>query len=625
MKLKTLIFCVCTQFFIAANAQITYSTHEIKTPLAAVINMSEKDEDFDPKLILVQKANPAPATSVEQNKLILDQKHFDYLTKNGGKSRFKLNKTDVTPPTQLRGFRANITQGTPNDNDLAVSNNGIICSVVNTNINIINDTGRILQSRTLQSIAKGIKNLNRTYDPRVIYDPKEDKFILVFMQGSTSLDTRIIVGFSQTNNPLLEWNFYTIPGNIFGDSSWSDYPIISISNNELFLTINRLKDNTYWKNGFIESFIWQMDKDNGFKGDSLFQKVYYNIKDNGTPIWSICPAKGGSKLYGPNMYFFSVKPSSLWNDTVYMHEITNTMKSGNATLKTSIFKTNKQYGLQPNAFQPNGKKLQTNDARVLSAMYEDGTFYLVGNSVDNRFNGAGFYLITIKDYWGANSKINANLQIISSDTMDFGYPSVAYCGGGIADHSAMITCSHVSPRTFPGTSLVYVDRNLNVSVPAIMKAGESNILLIGDSVERWGDYTGIQTKYNETGKVFFNGSYGLNNDNRTWVGISKNNDPRLSIEPSTKLKNSSQNNLEVFPNPVKEYVTVEFENESKKVLHFVLVDMNGKETLLLTDQAKAGKNKFVFNVFNLANGTYQLLIQDTSNNLIHQKKLLVAH
>jgi hypothetical protein len=623
MKKNTAILIGFIAFQINIKAQSSYKSLTTKTPLAAVINMSDKDEDYDPKLMLIKATNPLPATTYNMNKQMLDAKHFESMQNYNGKSVNTLNKTAVPQPVQLKGFKANITQGTPNDNDIAVSNAGIICSVVNTNMNILNDTGKVLSSRTLSSIAKGITNLNRTYDPRVIYDPEADRFILVFMQGSTSKDTRIIVGFSQTNDPALNWNFYTIRGNLFGDSSWSDYPIISISNHELFLTVNRLKDNTYWKNGFIESFIWQMDKDNGYKGDTLNQKVYYDIKYNNKPIWSICPAKGGSKSYGPNMQFFSVRPDQLWNDTVFVHEITNTIKSGKAELKLRVAKADNHYGLQPNAFQPNGKKLQTNDARILSAMYENGIFYMVGNSVDARYNAAGFYLITIDNYW-SKDLLNAKLQMISSDTMDYGYPSIAYCGGGLGDNSAMITCSHVSPRTFPGNSLVYVDRNLNPSTPAIMKLGESNILLIGDTLERWGDYSGIQRKYNDLGKVFYNGSFGVNNDNRTWIGISKNRDAKLGNDEIIKLRNEQLNDVSIYPIPAKEYVNIDFTNEEKKVLNFVLIDMQGKETLLLTERAKAGLNRFVFNALNLNNGYYQLVIKD-GETVVHSKKIMVAH
>ncbi len=623
MKKNTAILIGFIAIQINIKAQSSYKSFTTKTPLVAVINMSDKDEDFDPKLMLIKAANPLPATTYHLNKQMLDAKHFESIQNYNGKSVNTLSKNVVPQPVQLKGFKANITQGTPNDNDIAVSNAGIVCSVVNTNMNILNDTGKVLSSRTLSSIAKGITNLNRTYDPRVIYDPEADRFIFVFMQGSTSKDTRIIVGFSQTNDPALNWNFYTIPGNIFGDSSWSDYPIIAISNNELFLTVNRLKDNTYWKNGFIESFIWQMDKDNGYKGDTLNQKVYYDIKYNNKPIWSICPAKGGSKLYGPNMQFFSVRPDQLWNDTVFVHEITNTIKSGKAELKLRVAKADNHYGLQPNAFQPNGKKLQTNDARILSAMYENGIFYMVGNSVDARYNAAGFYLITIDNYW-SNDSLNAKLQIISSDTMDYGYPSIAYCGSGLGDNSAMITCSHVSPRTFPGNSLVYVDRNLNPSTPAIMKLGESNILLIGDTLERWGDYSGIQRKYNDLGKVFYNGSFGYNNDNRTWIGISKNRDTKLGNDEIIKLRNQQLNEVSIYPVPAKEYLNIDFTNDEKKVLNFVLIDIQGKETLLLTERAKAGLNRFVFNALNLNNGYYQLVIKD-GETVLHSKKIMVAH
>jgi hypothetical protein len=249
----------------------------------------------------------------------------------------------------------------------------------------------------------------------------------------------------------------------------------------------------------------------------------------------------------------------------------------------------------------------------------NGILYLVGNSVDARYNSAGCYLITIDNYWGPN-QLKANLQLISSDTMDFGYPSIAYCGNGLGDNSAMISLSHVSPRSFPGNSLVYVDRNLNISTSAIMKQGESNILLIGDSVERWGDYGGIQLKYNEPGKVYYNGSFGFNNDNRTWVGISKNTDSKLS----NKEQIANTNDVSVYPLPAKEYMTVDFSLEEKSVLNFYIIDMQGKETLLLTDRAKAGLNRFTFNALNLTNGYYQLLIKDGEKTII-SKKIVITH
>ena len=52
--------------------------------------------------------------------------------------------------------------------------------------------------------------------------------------------------------------------------------------------------------------------------------------------------------------------------------------------------------------------------------------------------------------------------------------------------------------------------------------------------------------------------------------------------------------------------------------------MQGKETLLLTDRAKAGLNRFTFNALNLTNGYYQLMIKDGEKTII-SKKIVITH
>jgi len=609
-----LVLCLSQQ----VSGQFTYNSVFIKTAPSAIIDMSEALPEYDPKLKLIQSANPLPANQFQQMKRDLDLARAVKLSGNN-LSKKSSGKTGVPLPQLLKNFQANVTQGTPNDNDLAVSNGGTIISSVNTNVNFFNDTGKYISGKTLSGMASKLKNLDRTFDPRVLYDPEADRFILVFLQGSTSADTRIIIGFSQSNDPTKLWNFYSIPGNIFGDSSWSDYPIISITKDELFVTVNRVKDNTPWQVGFIESLIWQTDKNNGYKGDTLNQKVYTNIKYSGRSIWSICPVKGGSQSYGPGMQFFSVRPSDLSNDTVFMHEVTNTIASGNAKLTLKILKADKQYGLQPNAIQPSGKKLQTNDSRVLSAMYEDGNFYFVGNTIDTALFSPAFYLGIIDNYWSTSPSVK--LKIISYDSLDIGYPSIAYCGGGTGDNSAIITFSHVSQKHFPGTSALFVDRHFNISGPIFVKDGEASIKLLSDSVERWGDYTGIQRKYNENGICWLNGSYGYGSgDNKTWVAKVLNKDPMLSI--NEKEKEEIINNM--YPNPAYEYVNVDFEVKKKTAVEIEVMDQQGKVIPLLHDFAKAGINRFTFNVQSLANGIYFVNIKH-ENAIIYSKKLLVAH
>ena len=199
MKNIYLIIFIFINFFLTANAQqigFTYSTTTIQVPLAGVIDASGTSQDFDPKLLLIKSALPMPFNEVKQKKSALDQVRLLYNSnlKNQAPS---FQKTAASTPLLSTNFIANFTNGTPNDNDIAISNGGKIVSVTNTSLYMYNDTGLMTSQKSLSFFASKLGNLNRTYDPRVIYDPKKDRFIVVFLQGSDHFDTRIIVAFQK--------------------------------------------------------------------------------------------------------------------------------------------------------------------------------------------------------------------------------------------------------------------------------------------------------------------------------------------------------------------------------------------------------------------------------------------
>ncbi len=626
MKISYTIILIIIGFVFTTKAQqagFTYQSSTITIPLAAVVDASSNSQDFDPKLLLIKSALPMPMSDMKQKKIDLDMARSQFISsnKNNGTS---FQKTAAATPILSTNFIANFTNGTPNDNDIAISNGGKIVSVTNTSLYMYNDTGALTLQRSLAFFANKLSTtqypLNRTFDPRVIYDPKQDRFVVVFLQGSDHFDTRIIVAFSKTNDPTKLWNLYSLPGNITqGDSSWSDYPIVSLTDDELFITVNRVKDNTPWQTGFIESYIWQVDKQKGYDSSAVISpKVYHDIKLNGKTIWNICPVKGGLTTHSPNMYFVSLRPSDLHNDTVFLHEITNTVSSGTAQLTLKTLRTDRSYGLMPNAIQPSGKKLQTNDARILSACIENNIIHYVANTIDTSTFSPSIYYGRLTNPSSAIPTIHGT--IISSDTLDFGYPSVTYIGGGADDQSVMLTYSYVSTKQFPGTVATYVDRTGNLSQTIIVKKGESNITLLTDSVERWGDYTGIQRKYNEPGYCWLCGSYGLANGNRTWIARLKSTDAKLGLnERSNRMSNTS-----LYPNPVSEYATIDFNLNENMMLDFEVMDMNGRTVgQILRDTGKAGTNRFTFRVTDLKEGIYFLNMKH-ENTIIQSKKFIVT-
>jgi Secretion system C-terminal sorting domain len=623
MKKINTAFFIFVCFVYSVNAQqtgFTYSTTTIQVPLAGVVDASAGSQDFDPKLLLLKPSFPMPVSDIKLKKSALDQSRNNFVSNNKNQTAFQ--KTAAATPILSTNFIANYTSGTPNDNDMAISNGGKIVSVTNSSLYFYNDSGLALApaQRSLSFFANKLGTLNRTYDPRVIYDPKKDRFIVVFLQGSDHFDTRIIIAFSKTNDPTKLWIFYSLPGNITsGDSSWSDYPIVSLTDDELFITVNRVKDNTPWQVGFIESYIWQVDKQKGYDSSAVLSfKNYNNIKYNGKPIWNICPVKGGLTTHTPNMYFVSVRPSDLQNDTVFLHEITNTNASGNAQLTLKTLRTDRTYGLMPNAIQPSGKKLQTNDARILSACIENNIIHYVANTIDTAKFSPSVYYGRITDPNITTPSIHGN--IISSDTLDFGYPSITYVGGGADDQSVMLTYSYVSPTQFPGTAATYIDRSGNLSPMVIVKKGETNITVLTDSVERWGDYTGIQRKYNEPAFSWLCGSFGWSNGNRTWIAKLKNTDTKLGVNEISK----QVTNATLFPNPASNYASINFDLNEQLMLQFEVMDITGKVIgTLLRDLGKAGTNRFTFRVTDLNEGIYFLTIKH-ENTIIQSKKFIVT-
>ncbi|MFN9320052.1 MAG: T9SS type A sorting domain-containing protein [Chitinophagales bacterium] len=521
----------------------------------------------------------------------------------------------------IQQFEGNVANGSPSDNDVAIGIDGTILSAVNTNIQIFTEAGILRTSKSLATLASSLGSLSQNSDPRVLYDPKADRYIMVWFSGVVSSTNKIIVGFTKTNDPAGAWNFYTLNGASFNDSTWSDYPIISFSNKDLFITFNQVKDNISWTIGFKQSVIWQLDKQKGYDGDSLKFTLWSDIKNNGRNLRNICPAKYQTTEPDSNMYFLSVRNVDASNDTIFLLEINNTYASGKAQLKQRILKSPVKYGFPPNAFQSKvGGKIQqlmTNDARVLAAIYENGNIHFGSNSILQGDITSTVMLSTIKNVQTTNPKVEAKLLNIPG--MEFGYPSMAYTGVDPLDHKVMYSFSHCRIDSFPGTSVIYKDAKDNFSKLLIIKEGESIVNAFSDSIERWGDYTNMQKLYQYENQAFLTGSYGKTNRMATWLAKLEVNDTTKGTKPTNSLRQSNlETTVAVYPNPIKNSLfQVNFEIDDNEDLSFDLYDNIGRKVVRLLDtKGYKGKNEFSFRTNDLPKGQYILQIKgDKTTNI----------
>ena len=423
------------------------------------------------------------------------------------------------------GKKRELKGGSPNDNTLAVSNDGIVVTSLNSYVyayDLKTDTLALEDQRySLTTMAGEPANSDgHFFDPKLIYDEGADRFILVFLKNTTPSTNRIVVCFSTTNDPNDDWNVYELPGNPLNNNRWTDFPAISITDEDLFITGNLIIPDVTWQVGFDGSIIWQIEKSTGYNNQDLNSKLYSDIKFAGDDkyIRNLHVVRGADGVVD-KQYILSNRNFDVANDTIFVLDINKNLSEGDPELNITYGTSNLPYGVPPNARQEDTdvsdptEGLQTNDARVLAAIKIGDEIQFVSNSMNFSTGLSSIYhgVITNLD----NPEITANR--ISDPVKDFGYPNIAWTGNEDCDKEVIIGFNHTSPVDYAGISCVYVDNDGAYSDIIVLKEGEGYVDKFAGGYERWGDYFGLQRKYNEPGKVYSFGFYGTeNNLNTGW-------------------------------------------------------------------------------------------------------------
>ena len=172
---------------------------------AKEINLSDTSiKDYAPAL-LSSGSQPVPSSEYGTKKAELYKKRLE-----AQKAKKKSGSGDeAVSPKILQQFEGNATNSSPADNDVAVGLDGKIISAVNSNIQIYNESGVSIQTKTLAALASSLGSFTSNSDPRLLYDPVSDRYVIVWFTGSTSTTNKIIVGFTKSNDPAGAWNFDT--------------------------------------------------------------------------------------------------------------------------------------------------------------------------------------------------------------------------------------------------------------------------------------------------------------------------------------------------------------------------------------------------------------------------------
>jgi hypothetical protein len=517
-----------------AISQTNYKTTEHVAKRIQTLNPREIKPDFNAQLFSLE----APLPDGKSYKSFLMQQKLAQRSRypQDAQARLMLDSAEAAQPQIAKsigmkrflssGTVVDIAAGIPNDNTLAISDSGIAIAGVNSLIYAWDFKADTLVFPSavvsLRSIA-GPSGIDDYYfDPKILYDETNDRFILVFLKNASPASNGYVVAFSTTNNPLDSWNTYFLSGNPLNNDRWTDFPAISLSNGELFITGNLIIDTApTWQEGFDGSIIWQVKASDGYAGaDEITSRLHSDIRFNGRFIRNLHPVTGAMGN-AAEQYFLSNRNFDLENDTVFVLKMASSLEEeANLIIKQTT--TDLPYGMPPNGRQedtdPNDPTggLQTNDARVLGAILMDDKIQYVANTVNPATGFSAVYHGFINDL--TNDKPSVNGRILGDSHLDFGYPNIAFAGNEICDTEVLIGFNYSAPDSFPGTACRYYSNEDEYSAIRILKTGENYVNRLSGTYERWGDYFGFQRWHSRPGHVVSAGFYGLlSRQNGTWL------------------------------------------------------------------------------------------------------------
>jgi hypothetical protein len=517
----------------------------------------------------------------------------------------------VLSPTLGTNFAGNVfTSLTPPDNSMAISNGGIIVSVVNATLEYYDMSGNQLYSSSFTNFFNDPDLTGMLYDPVVLYDSGSDRFFMAILSTTSSTTSKVVCCFSKTNNPNDGWWYYKLTGNPLNNSCWFDYPKIGVSNNEVYVTGNLFLDNETYS----QSVIYQITKADGYSGGSLNWQYWYNITNS---PFTLVPASWGQQgNYGPGVYLVSTHEDGT-SDKIYFFDLTNDI-GGTPAPTINAYTVDASFSLAGNALQ-NGSTvvLNTDDTRIFSAFYLNGIVHFTFHSErTTNFNGVNYNRLTVSplSLWNIN---------FGADGYDYCYPSVASFGTSQTDKSAMVTFSRSGSTIFPETRVVYFDDAGNNSSSTLVKAGETFVDVYQSSgVTRWGDYTGVSRKQNSSApEVWLSGSYGAaqsgQNALNTWIGQI------TGVTTGIPLVNQAKTDSKVYPNPAIDRFNLEFSMNKRTLVEIAINDASGRMVkLLLKDMAEEGRNLFSFNKGVLTAGIYFIQVK-SGNKIIANEKIVI--
>lgn len=338
---------------------------------------------------------------------------------------------------------------------------------------------------------------NFFFDPKVIYDEREGRFVIVVLQSSDSKQmSRIWLAVSKDETPdvVTDWKQFYIDSalSIDGSKAGADYPGLEVDEEAVYITANmfRFSDGAYSGVRF-----WWLSKgvDGGFYDGRPFTAYVANpfasagIASTTMPT-QVLGSTGVDGTIGTFLANFIVSDNGQVCLQIYV--FFNPLASPSYTIQTICLGIITQGSLLPSAPQRDSSvKINTNDVRALDVVFRNGKLWVVftinPTSGVNKGQATAHWVRLGVSGATLTYEAQGNLggEDIATGTFTY-YPSVAVNTQGVVafGYSASSPSTYVGAYVSVGTSeQSYTAKSGLAPYVREYVSGEN----------RWGDYSAI--------------------------------------------------------------------------------------------------------------------------------------
>jgi len=410
----------------------------------------------------------------------------------------KLSAT-VNPRAQFAGMTMNGWY--PPDADIAVGPSHIV-EVVNSSFAIYTKTGTKQLEQTFQTFFNGVAVSTTLFDPKIIYDRFNDRYVMVVLEKSTSPKiSKVLVAISDDGDPNGTWHRYRLEGalTVGGVDCWLDYPGFGYNQDGYVISGNMF--------GFADN-AWRTTASIVLPSAAILTGGAANtttFQDNQiiTIQYAEMLGETTSVLYGIGSY------NNNYHKMVAIRNITTT-----PTMVTRLQAVAAWVDPPATAASTSGQTVDGGDGRLYGAVWRGGQL-LTSHAVDVNSRVAVRWYDIATNGWptsGTNPAVTQSGNIADS-TRDYTYGMVTRNGAG----DIALTFSHLSTSNAGSVMVagrVPTDPAGTVGDPSTLATSVGN----NYTFNRWGDYFGIDADPSDDGLFWVVGmTIGTNNQWRTHI------------------------------------------------------------------------------------------------------------